>query len=153
MKGNPLASSCVGRAGSRQQSGSSPRLAEGLDHAHSRGLLHRDLKPANILIAGDGTPMLLDFNLAVPTELAIKAGPGAEAGEPHVQRVLLGGTLPYMSPEHLDALDPEGSTTPGAVEVRSDLYALGLILFEMISGSHPFPEPVPGSLRWRPSAA
>ena len=44
------------------------RLAEGLDHAHSRGLLHRDLKPANILIAADGTPMLLDFNLAAETE-------------------------------------------------------------------------------------
>ena len=44
------------------------RLAEGLDHAHSRGLLHRDLKPSNILIAADGTPMLLDFNLAAETE-------------------------------------------------------------------------------------
>src|SRR5262249_30072203 len=43
------------------------RLAEGLDHAHTRGLLHRDLKPSNILIAADGTPMLLDFNLAAET--------------------------------------------------------------------------------------
>ncbi len=120
------------------------RLAEGLDHAHARGLLHRDLKPANILIAGDGTPMLLDFNLAAPTELAIEAGPGAGAGEPFVQRALLGGTLPYMSPEHLDALDPAGWTAPEAVGERSDLYALGLILFEMISGSHPFPEPPVG---------
>ena len=44
------------------------RLAEGLDHAHSRGLLHRDLKPANILLAADGTPMLLDFNLAAESQ-------------------------------------------------------------------------------------
>ena len=51
---------------------------------------------------------------------------------------MLGGTLPYMSPEHLDALDPDGSTTPGEVDERSDLYALGLILFEMIAGGPPF---------------
>src|SRR5271166_1810813 len=121
------------------------RLAEGLDHAHSRGLLHRDLKPANILIAGDGTPMLLDFNLAAPTDFATEASPGDQSGEPVVHRALLGGTLPYMAPEHLDALDPAGATSPEGVEERSDLYALGLILFEMISGGNqPFPEPPPG---------
>src|SRR5206468_3302362 len=83
------------------------RLAEGLDHAHSRGLLHRDLKPSNVLIAADGTPMLLDFNLA------------AEALETHPEggtRAMLGGTLPYMSPEHLDAFNPAGSTPPEAVD-------------------------------------
>jgi tetratricopeptide (TPR) repeat protein len=114
------------------------RLAEGLDHAHSRGLLHRDLKPANVLIAADGTPMLLDFNLAVA------ADPGQEPGAEGFGRALLGGTLPYMSPEHLLALDPDGSTPPEAVDERSDLYAMGLILFEMIAGSPPFPEPPGG---------
>jgi serine/threonine protein kinase/Flp pilus assembly protein TadD len=109
------------------------RLAEGLEHAHSRGLLHRDLKPANILIAADGTPMLLDFNLA------------ADALEPaEGDRAMVGGTLPYMAPEHLDAFNPHGSTPPEAVDERSDIYALGLILFEMIAGEHPFPEPAPG---------
>ena len=108
------------------------RLAEGLDHAHSRGLLHRDLKPSNILIAADGTPMLLDFNLSVETE------PVVESAAESVQRALLGGTLPYMAPEHLDALDPEGTTPPDAVDERSDLYALGLILFEMIAGEPAF---------------
>ena len=107
------------------------RLAEGLDHAHSRGLLHRDLKPSNILIAGDGTPMLLDFNLSSTIEPADPA-----EGE----KAMLGGTLPYMSPEHLDAFDPRGTTAPEAVDERSDLYSLGLILFEMIAGDHPFPE-------------
>jgi serine/threonine protein kinase/Tfp pilus assembly protein PilF len=106
------------------------RLAEGLEHAHSRGLLHRDLKPSNILIAADGTPMLLDFNLA-----ADSVGP-AEG-----DRAMLGGTLPYMAPEHLDAFNPQGTTPPEAVDQRSDLYALGLILFEMVAGHHPFPEP------------
>ncbi len=111
------------------------RLAEGLDHAHSRGLLHRDLKPANILLAADGTPMLLDFNLAAESQ------PESLDGE--VGRALIGGTLPYMAPEHLDAFNPRGTTPPDAVDERADIYALGLILFEMLAGEHPFP--VPGS--------
>ncbi len=113
------------------------RLAEGLDHAHCRGLLHRDLKPANILVAADGTPMLLDFNLAAETEPQLD--PGDQAN-----KALLGGTFPYMSPEHLDAFDPEGSTCVGDVDERSDLYSLGLVLFEMIAGCSPFPEPAAG---------
>lgn len=111
------------------------RLAEGLDHAHSRGLLHRDLKPSNVLIAGDGTPMLLDFNLATVRRIRT-----AEEGT----RAMLGGTLPYMAPEHLDAFHPKGTTPADAVGEAADLYALGLILFEMIAGEHPFAEPPPG---------
>ena len=86
------------------------RLADGLEHAHSRGLLHRDLKPSNILLAADGTPMLLDFNLAV------EQLPESPDGE--IRRALVGGTLPYMSPEHLDAFNPRGSTAPEAVDER-----------------------------------
>ncbi|AMV37192.1 protein kinase domain-containing protein [Planctomyces sp. SH-PL62] len=111
------------------------RLAEGLEHAHGRGLLHRDLKPSNVLIAADGTPMLLDFNLAVESEVV-------ESADESVARATVGGTLPYMAPEHLDALDPEGTTSPDAVDERSDLYSLGLILFEMIADAPAF-EPVP----------
>ncbi len=110
------------------------RLAEGLDHAHSRGLLHRDLKPSNILIAADGTPMLLDFNLSTPRRVS-----SPEESE----KAMLGGTLPYMSPEHLDAFNPNGSTHPDEVDERSDIYSLGLILFEMIAREHPFKEPPP----------
>jgi serine/threonine protein kinase/tetratricopeptide (TPR) repeat protein len=116
------------------------RLAEGLNHAHERGLLHRDLKPANVLVTADGTPMLLDFNLAAET-VSETEGP-EEAGE--MTRAILGGTLPYMSPEHLDAFDPQGSTLPQDVDERADLYSLGLILFEMISGEHASPEPAGG---------
>ncbi len=108
------------------------RLAEGLDHAHARGVLHRDLKPSNILIAADGTPMLLDFNLSADTNTHA----GAEADRAH-----LGGTLPYMAPEHLDAFNPGGKTPVSAVDERSDLYAIGLILYEMVAGRHPFEEP------------
>ncbi|MGO9598218.1 MAG: protein kinase domain-containing protein [Isosphaeraceae bacterium] len=114
------------------------RLAEGLDHAHARGLLHRDLKPANVLIAADGTPMLLDFNLAAEVE------PCAPNEKRVLRRAALGGTLPYMAPEHLEALDPDGWSEPNAVDERSDIYALGLILFEMIGGTSPFPEPPAG---------
>ena len=110
------------------------RLAEGLEHAHSRGLLHRDLKPSNILVAADGTPMLLDFNLA--------ADSGTRDAEEAV-RALVGGTLPYMAPEHLDAFNPAGKTAPEAVDERADIYALGLILFEMVAGKHAFDEPEP----------
>ena len=111
------------------------RLAEGLDHAHARGLLHRDVKPSNVLIAADGTPMLLDFNLSVEQ--------APDDDEEGLNRAMIGGTLPYMSPEHLDAFNPKGTTRPEQVDGRSDIYAMGLILFEMIAGHHPFPEPPP----------
>jgi serine/threonine protein kinase/tetratricopeptide (TPR) repeat protein len=110
------------------------RLAEGLEHAHARGMLHRDLKPANILIAADGTPMLLDFNLAFDRRAEAMEGESA----------VLGGTLPYMAPEHLDAFNPHGSTPPEAVDERSDIYSLGLVLFEMVAGRHPFADPAVG---------
>jgi serine/threonine protein kinase/tetratricopeptide (TPR) repeat protein len=99
------------------------RLADGLAHAHDRGILHRDLKPANILLTDDGQPLLLDFNLAED----IKQGGGALSA-------MLGGTLPYMSPEHLDAFLGHFQT----VDHRSDIYALGLILVELLLGRHPF---------------
>ena len=113
------------------------QLAEGLEHAHARGLLHRDLKPSNVLLAADGTPMLLDFNLAVEQV--------ADSPEDEMRRALVGGTLPYMSPEHLDAFNPNGTTPALAVNERSDIYAMGLILFEMLTGEPPFPEPPPGT--------
>lgn len=111
------------------------RLSEGLDHAHSRGLLHRDVKPSNVLITAEGTPMLLDFNLSAEAEILDGAGSAREK---------LGGTLPYMAPEHLDAFNPRGRTRPEAVDGRSDLYSLGLILYEMVVGQPPFKDPPPG---------
>lgn len=104
------------------------QIADGLAHAHERGILHRDLKPANILISDEGLPMLLDFNLAYDTH------------RPHPEDpVKLGGTLPYMSPELLDFC--LGGQQP--IDERSDLYALGIIFFELLTGRQPF-DHVPG---------
>ncbi len=102
------------------------RLADGLAHAHGRGILHRDIKPANILLTDDGQPMLLDFNLSENIRSTVSA-------------TTCGGTLPYMSPEHLRAFSGEDV----AVDARSDVYALGVILFELLAGRHPF-ESFPG---------
>jgi serine/threonine protein kinase/Flp pilus assembly protein TadD len=98
------------------------RLAGGLAHAHETGILHLDLKPANVLLADDGQPLLLDFNLAFD----VRAGDREKAG----------GTLPYMSPEQLDEYEHNG---PSRVDHRSDLYGLGVIFFELLTGRHPFP--------------
>ena len=99
------------------------RLADGLAHAHEHGILHRDLKPANVLLTDDGVPMLLDFNLAQDTKQPENAAAAA-----------IGGTLPYMAPEHLEAFRGNDAK----VDARSDLYSLGVILFELLTGAAPF---------------
>jgi serine/threonine protein kinase/tetratricopeptide (TPR) repeat protein len=104
------------------------RLAEGLAHAHQRGIVHRDIKPSNVLIASDGQPMLLDFNLALDMK-----SPDSRAV------AYVGGTLPYMAPEHLDAFNTQNSTPATAVDERSDIYSLGIVLFEMLTSERPFP--------------
>jgi eukaryotic-like serine/threonine-protein kinase len=98
------------------------QLAAGLSHAHERGILHLDLKPANVLLADTGEPMLLDFNLSFDI-----ANPDRE---------LIGGTVPYMSTEQLQDLRTRGK---GPVDARTDLYSLGVMAFEMLTGSVPFP--------------
>jgi serine/threonine protein kinase/Flp pilus assembly protein TadD len=100
------------------------RLADGLAHAHERGIVHRDLKPANILLTDDGQPMLLDFNLAQDTKGAQRAA-SAHAG----------GTLPFMAPEEIEAFGNETTL----LDYRSDVYSLGVILYRMLTGHHPFP--------------
>ena len=105
------------------------RLAEALQHAHDRGVLHRDIKPSNVLVTSDGLPMLLDFNLAQEPWIDHQDDPPAA----------LGGTLAYMAPEHLEAL-AEGFDD--RVDTRSDLYALGVVLFDcLVRGTRSFALP------------
>lgn len=102
-------------------------IADGLAHAHDRGIAHRDLKPANVLLSDDGRPLLLDFNLA------------SDAAQPRHDR-LVGGTPSHMAPEQIEAhLDGRAD---GADDHRCDLYALGLILFELLTGrpAHNLPQ-------------
>ncbi|HEY0136964.1 MAG TPA: serine/threonine-protein kinase, partial [Nannocystis sp.] len=93
-------------------------VARGLARAHAAGVIHRDLKPANILVAAGDVPKIADFGMARATSLA-----GVERSALAVL-----GTPDYMAPESLDPL---------AVDTRSDLYALGCILFEMATGRPP----------------
>jgi serine/threonine protein kinase/tetratricopeptide (TPR) repeat protein len=112
----------LGRSGTDAVVWIGARLADGLAHAHQRGIAHRDLKPANILLTEDGQPLILDFNLADD------AHTGGE-------RAFLGGTLPYMAPEQLQSFlngRPHG-------DPRSDIYSLGMILFELLANRPAFP--------------
>jgi eukaryotic-like serine/threonine-protein kinase len=126
------------------------RLAEALDHAYGRGVLHGDVKPSNVLLTADGTPMLLDFNLAVGWR-PHAAGPGAKGltvGDS-------GGTLAYMAPERLRAVADlrEAPRTSTSQRHRADIYALGVILLEMLTGRAPGPpEGRPRSIRELASA-
>jgi serine/threonine protein kinase/tetratricopeptide (TPR) repeat protein len=101
-------------------------LADALRFAHERGLVHLDLKPSNILLAADGTPMLLDFHLSQPPIRPEEAGSR-----------WLGGTPRYMSPEQRVAMREihEHRAITVTVDGRSDVYSLGVILYEMLGGA------------------
>lgn len=98
------------------------QVAEALDYAHKRRFLHRDIKPANILLAEDDRVVITDFGIAKALE-----GSGATARLTSTGTVL--GTPAYMSPEQIQGL---------AVDHRSDLYAFGIVAYEMLSGQVPF---------------
>lgn len=97
------------------------QIAQGLAKAHEHGIVHRDLKPENVMIDRHDAAVILDFGIAASTD--------PEATDRLTKQGVILGTLPYMAPEQLTAAPVDG---------RTDLYALGLILAELITGEVPF---------------
>jgi len=100
------------------------QAASGLANAHEAGIVHRDSKPDNLMVTGDGLVKILDFGLAKLT------GPSEDTLDPNLTATgMIVGTPAYIPPERLQGAEPDG---------RSDLFSLGLVLYEMIVGANPF---------------
>ena len=100
-------------------------------HGHLSGVIHRDLKPGNILVGDDGRPKVIDFGIARATDDGL--APESAAVQTAAGELL--GTLHYMSPEQLGAMVAAGSASgPPAIDARTDVYALGLVLQELLGG-------------------
>jgi serine/threonine-protein kinase len=93
-------------------------VADGLAYAHERGIVHRDIKPGNIMVLKDGRVKVMDFGIARLGENAVKTQTGTLLGSPQ-----------YMSPEQIAG---------GQVDSRSDIFSLGVVLYEMLTGAKPF---------------
>src|SRR5262245_20119340 len=100
------------------------KICDAVHHAHQRGLIHRDLKPTNILVDETGQPKILDFGVARVTDSDAQATMQTDVGQ-------LVGTLAYMSPEQVLA-------DPLELDIRSDVYALGVIVYELLAGRLPY---------------
>ncbi|HEU0069141.1 MAG TPA: serine/threonine-protein kinase, partial [Nitrospiraceae bacterium] len=102
------------------------QIAEALAYTHAQKILHRDLKPSNVLLRPDGVPMLLDFNLSIDLS---------------TEQTRVGGTLPYMPPEQIRDVHVQPFHKDRLDDPRSDLFSLGVILYELLTGRLPFGDP------------
>ena len=101
------------------------QVASALEEAHERGIIHRDLKPGNIVVTPKGQTKVLDFGLARLLRPDAEADVTASLSEPHA----VAGTVPYMAPEQLRGQP---------ADARADIWSLGVVLYEMASGTRPF---------------
>lgn len=99
-------------------------VCDTVQYAHQKGVIHRDLKPSNILVDTEGNPKVLDFGLA-------KAMTSDSAAVVSLTEEIV-GTLPYMSPE-------QARGTHDEIDIRTDVYALGVVLYELLTGKYPYP--------------
>jgi serine/threonine-protein kinase len=106
------------------------QLAPGMDEAHSKGIVHRDLKPSNILFDGKGTPYISDFGIAKLSQ--------AQSGNMTGSAII--GTPAYMAPEQAQGTGVDG---------RTDIYAVGIILFEMLTGKQPYEADTPMAVAFK----
>ncbi len=100
------------------------KVADAVQHAHQRGIVHRDLKPANVLVGDDGQPKVLDFGIARTADAELQP----QTLQTHAGTIV--GTLQYMSPE-------QAAANPDAIDVRTDVYSLGVMLYELVAQRPP----------------
>ncbi|MCU0647521.1 MAG: serine/threonine protein kinase, partial [Gemmatimonadaceae bacterium] len=125
VRGEPLTQYAATRALSvAQRLELFAKVCDAVHYAHGQGVVHRDLKPQNILVESSGDPKILDFGVALVTDGDRQATRQTSIGE-------VIGTLQYMSPEQINA-------EPGTVDARSDVYSLGVVLYELLSGQLPY---------------
>jgi len=138
VDGKPLEEFIARRPSPQQAVELAIGIADGLHHAHSKGIAHRDLKPSNVVVARDGAPKIIDFGLAKILEgHSWRSGEATVATLNHTEPGVVMGTLPYMSPEQ--ALGRE-------IDERIDLWALGVILYQLLTGELPFRDDHAGEL-------